>query len=200
MKWLPNALTILRCVLAFIVGWAILAFGTSSILPFLLFVIVAATDFLDGYAARKLNAVTAFGAWLDPVADKLLVAISLLALCYVLNWWWAIVIPTIAIIGRDILITWLRSARPVSLPVTRLAKWKTALEMIGIAGMLICFSYVSPIVNLLQPSNPETLSDTLDGNGVYLMYMSLLLIALAAALSLYTGFLYVRAAFSKTPH
>ncbi|MCF6329115.1 MAG: CDP-alcohol phosphatidyltransferase family protein [Henriciella sp.] len=176
LKWLPNALTILRCILAFVVGWTILQTGLHIWLPFGLFVIVAATDFLDGYAARKLHAVSAFGAFLDPVADKLLVAISLLALCHYTNWNWVLLLPTAAIVGRDLFVTLIRLRPDISLPVSNLAKWKTAFEMIGIAGYLLTFAI---------PSSG-------------LRWGSIALIYLAAALSLYTGYLYLRAAFTKS--
>jgi len=176
LKWLPNALTILRCILAFVVGWTILQTSLHIWLPFSLFVIVAVTDFLDGYAARKLNAVSAFGAFLDPVADKLLVAISLLALCQLTDWNWILLLPTVAIVGRDLFVTLIRLRPNISLPVSNLAKWKTAFEMIGIGGYLLTFAV--PIFQL--------------------RWTSIALIYLAAALSLYTGYLYLRAAFTKS--
>ena len=176
LKWLPNALTILRCILAFVVGWTILQTSLNTWVPFGLFVVVAATDFLDGYAARKLNAVSAFGAFLDPVADKLLVAISLLALCQITNWNWVLLLPTVAIVGRDLFVTLIRLRPDISLPVSNLAKWKTAFEMIGIGGYLLTFAV---------PSSE-------------LRWGSIALIYLAAALSLYTGYLYLRAAFGKS--
>ncbi len=174
LKWLPNALTILRCILAFVVGWSILTMPESW-LPFGLFVLVAATDFLDGYAARKLNAVSAFGAFLDPIADKILVAVSLLALCYLSVWSWLLVAPTVAIVGRDLFVTLIRLRPGISLPVSRLAKWKTAFEMIGIGGYL--FTFALPLVST--------------------KLSSIALIYLAAALSLYTGYLYLRASLTK---
>lgn len=244
MKWLPNALTILRCILAFVVGWAIVRMGHAFhafdqseakfdelskqmlqnivldepggptmvdlfmtpklydesvvILPFMLFVAVAATDFIDGFAARKLNAVSEFGAWLDPIADKLLVAVSLLGLCYVFDWWWVIVVPSVAIIGRDIFVTWLRSARPVSIPVSRLAKWKTAFEMIGIGTVLFAYASVPLIMAHYKASSiEEWLYDT-EQVGIWINLTGLALLWLAAALSLYTGWQYVRAAFGKS--
>lgn len=174
LKWLPNALTILRCVLAFVVGWSILTM-TAGWLPFALFVLVAATDFLDGYAARELDAISEFGAFLDPIADKLLVAIALLALCYLSGWNWLLVVPTAAIVGRDIFVTLIRFRPGITLPVSRLAKWKTAFEMIGIGGYLLYFAV--PMAGLKSTA--------------------IALVYLAAALSLYTGYLYLRASLTR---
>ncbi len=178
LKWLPNALTIARCGLAVVVGWFILEFGrtdqlvlNNAWLPFGVFVLVAATDFLDGYAARKLDAASAFGAFLDPLADKLLIAVCLLAISSLAGWSWLLLGPTLAIVIRDVYVTMIRLRPTVSLPVTRLAKWKTAFEMIGVGGYLLGF----PL--------PLALLET----------ASITLIYLAAGLSLYTGLLYLRA-------
>ncbi len=172
MKWLPNALTITRCILAFFVGWTIYQTKAPTWGPFVWFTLVAATDFVDGYAARKLGAVSAFGAFLDPVADKLLVAISLLAICYRADWHWILLAPTLAIIARDLFVTLIRLRPRVTLPVTRLAKWKTMFEMAGIGGYLAWLGWPQPAI----------------------YWASIGLISFAAVLSLYTGFLYVRAA------
>lgn len=137
LKWLPNALTIARCGLAGLVAWWIIAEPATSWLPLLSFILVAATDFLDGWAARRFDAVSAFGAFLDPVADKLLVGLALLALALKQDWTWLVLIPAIAIISRDLVATGLRLMPGIVLPVSRLAKWKTALEMFGI-GALLC--------------------------------------------------------------
>ena len=98
LKWLPNALTIARCILAIVVGYTILDFdrnlragdgaGLMAFLPCALFSFVALTDWLDGWLARKLNAESAFGARLDPIGDKLLSASTLLALSFIENWAW----------------------------------------------------------------------------------------------------------------
>jgi len=180
LSWLPNALTIARCGLAFVVGWLILFSTPASFWPVVAFVIVASTDFLDGWAARRLEATSAFGAFLDPVADKLLVGISLLALSALQDWALVLLIPTAAIIVRDVIATGLRLFPSIEMPVSRLAKWKTALEMIGIAALLTA----SP------------LSAELIRTG------GLILVWLAAALSVYTLGIYVGAilADAKRPH
>jgi len=169
LKWLPNALTLARCGLAGLVAWWILSAPASSWLPLISFVLVAATDFLDGWAARRFDAVSAFGAFLDPVADKLLVGLALLALAHQQNWAFSVMIPTIAIIARDAIATGLRLMPKIHLPVSQLAKWKTALEMVGIGALLLA----APL-------------------GLDLIWMTgLALIWAAAALSIYTLGLYV---------
>ncbi|MEO1187759.1 MAG: CDP-diacylglycerol--glycerol-3-phosphate 3-phosphatidyltransferase [Pseudomonadota bacterium] len=137
LTWLPNTLTIARIALACVVGWLILTLPATSIWLVPSFVLVALTDFVDGLAARKLNAVSALGAFLDPVADKLLVGLSLLALAATREWTLLLLIPTALILLRDVIATGLRLVPSIEMPVSRLAKWKTALEMIAIVALLL---------------------------------------------------------------
>src|SRR3954470_22241396 len=81
MIGLPNALTILRIVLVPVFAVAFVMPGeVSRIVAFLVFVIAGVSDWLDGFAARKLNAGSEFGRMLDPIADKVLVAVALMML------------------------------------------------------------------------------------------------------------------------
>lgn len=180
LAWLPNVLTIARCLLAGVVAWLIITQPPTSVWPFVAFVAVAMTDFIDGWAARRLRAVSEFGAFLDPVADKLLVGSSLVALSYLQAWDMLLLIPSLAIITRDLVATGLRLIPSIEMPVSRLAKWKTALEMIGIGALLAA----SPLA--FQP----------------IWTLGLIVIWLAAALSIYTLGLYVGTAFAKPkrPH
>lgn len=145
-SWLPNALTLARCGLAVWVGWLIYTYPALSFWPFLAFVGVALTDFLDGFAARRLNAVSSFGAFLDPVADKLLVGISLAALTITRDGLLALAIPTLVIVVRDFTATGLRLMPGVEMPVSQLAKWKTAIEMLGISALLLAALWVVGLV------------------------------------------------------
>ena len=211
MKWLPNALTILRCILAFVVGWAILKIDIGptdqllmvwSTISLTLFATVAITDYLDGYLARKLDATSEFGARLDPIADKLLVAVSLLALSEVSGWAWFLVVPTVIIIVRDLGVTLLREAfkNVQTLSVTKLSKWKTAAEMVGIGTCLFALASVSSIAVALGTTDVLPLVFVLTPVSMVSFGLGLTAIGLiwiAAALSLYTGFQYARAAFSK---
>jgi cardiolipin synthase len=104
-----------------------------------IFIAAGITDYLDGYYARVWNQQSAFGRMLDPIADKLLVASCLLMLAAdgTINGWslWAAVV----ILCREILVSGLReylAALRVSVPVTKLAKWKTTAQLIAIGFLL----------------------------------------------------------------
>ena len=169
LKWLPNVLTISRCVLAALVGWLIMNAAPGSAWPLVAFILVALTDFIDGWAARRFDAVSKFGAFLDPVADKLLVGLSLIALTVLSDGDWVILIPTGLIVARDIVATVLRLFPQIEMPVSQLAKWKTALEMVGIGALL----FAGPMASALVWS------------------VGIVLVWAAAALSIYTLGLYV---------
>jgi cardiolipin synthase len=139
------------------------------------FVIAAVTDFFDGYYARMWNQQSAFGRMLDPIADKLLVASCLLMLAAdgTIKGWslWA----AIVILCREILVSGLReylAALHVRVPVTQLAKWKTAVQLVAI-GFLIAGEAGEVI---LPPTIPI---------GITLLWVS-------ALVTLYTGWDYFR--------
>ena len=180
LTWLPNALTIARCCLAAFVAWLILSEPAQSLWPLIAFILVALTDFVDGLAARRLNAVSAFGAFLDPVADKLLVGFSLIALSALSGWPWILIIPTGLIILRDVIATILRLFPKIEMPVSRLAKWKTAIEMIGISALLVAGPAQSTII----------------------WQSGIVIVWAAAALSIYTLGLYLGSSLTKEerPH
>lgn len=227
LKWIPNALTLLRCALAVISAGAILlrevvetaliragldwhAAGRPqageagypdlmtrlgladlnhlSTVALGAFLLAMLSDWLDGYLARRLDAHSAFGAWLDPIADKLLVGLVLISLSLTLQTW-LMTVPAALIICRDLFISWLRGrlGGGFALPVMRAAKWKTALEMIAIALML-----ASPLIS-------PTTSIELFVGGVAKAGLTLLWVA--AALSAWTGWIYWRSARddSKAP-
>ncbi|MGB6230624.1 MAG: CDP-diacylglycerol--glycerol-3-phosphate 3-phosphatidyltransferase [Litorimonas sp.] len=190
--WVPNALTVSRIALipVFIVGILSLEFGWGS--PFAslfvlgpLFALAAFTDWLDGYLARRWNVVTGFGRMIDPIADKLLVAGCLIAFMIASRGHWMFLVPGLAIVFRDILVSGAREHAALTQKVmspTQLAKWKTAFELLGIAVLIVWVlarAYL-PIDSLIP--------DIRDGARV----VGLVLIWLAAALSVYTGALYLR--------
>jgi len=105
-------------------------------LMFWIFLLAAITDFFDGYLARKWNAVSATGALLDPIADKLLVAVALL---YLLEYTNAPIGAVGIILCRELYIAGLReflAKRQIDLPVSRGGKWKTALQLSAITLLL----------------------------------------------------------------
>ena len=139
---LPNILTISRIVVMPLIFMSI--YFTSyawAILAGVLFVAASITDYLDGYLARAWNETSAFGRLLDPIADKLLVATALVVILVKPNMYslGVTVIPAFVILCREILVSGLREFLRevnVGLPVTKLAKWKTAFQMTALAMML----------------------------------------------------------------
>ena len=136
-----------------------------------LFVTASITDWLDGYVARIWQAQSNIGRFLDPIADKLLVATALLLL---VNYDHADLLPAIAIVCREILVSGLREFLAeirVGVPVSRLAKWKTGVQMGAITFLL------------LGVGGPDWLHAALIGR---------ILLWIAAALTLVTGYAYVK--------
>ena len=104
-----------------------------------MFLLASITDYFDGYFARLYKVQSNFGRCFDPIADKLLVSVSLLMLTNFSDSIY-ILIPSIIIICREILVSGLReflATLNVGVPVTRLAKWKTAFQMTAITALLL---------------------------------------------------------------
>ena len=139
---LPNILTISRIIVIPLIFASI--YFTSyawAMLAGILFVAASVTDYLDGYLARAWNETSAFGRLLDPIADKLLVATALVVILVKPNMYslGITAIPAFVIMCREILVSGLREFLRevnVGLPVTKLAKWKTAFQMTALAMML----------------------------------------------------------------
>ena len=117
---------------------AVLALPGKNLLATVMFVLFAATDWLDGYLARKLNQTSSFGAFLDPVADKFLVCASLLVLVHLHR---ADVFVGLIIIGREIAISALREwmaqiGASKSVAVHMIGKLKTVGQMVAIPFLL----------------------------------------------------------------
>lgn len=139
-KELPNLLTLFRIILipviiiSFYIPW-----GFTNIVVASLFLLASITDYFDGYFARLYKVQSNFGKCFDPIADKLLVSVSLLMLTNFSDSIY-ILIPSIIIICREILVSGLReflATLNVGVPVTRLAKWKTAFQMTAITALLL---------------------------------------------------------------
>ncbi len=151
---LPNILTLSRvAVIPVLVALFFLETANGQWIACGVFIFSAFTDFLDGFLARSLGQTTAFGTFLDPVADKLLVASTLLMMVAFGQITGVVVIPAIIILCREILVSGLReylSSFAVSLPVSNLAKWKTTLQMAAIC-ILIVGDAAHPLIPDLIP-------------------------------------------------
>ena len=192
--WVPNALTVGRILTVPILMAGILALGLQeeSILATIpvvagLFIAATATDWLDGYLARKWKVESGFGRMIDPIADKLLVAGCLIALCIVARGSWIFMVPAVAVIFRDILFSVAREHAALTgkvMPPTNLAKFKTAFEMGAIAVLLV---WVIGLAVLPFDDIVPQITKVSHHLGLGLLWI-------AATLSVYTGSLYLRAA------
>lgn len=138
---LPVLLTLLRIILipAF-VGAFFLPVAWSNALCAVLFTLAALTDWLDGYLARRLGQLSAFGAFLDPVADKLMVATALILLVHSIPTPW-VSIAAMIIIGREITISALREwmaqlGSSATVAVSMIGKFKTTAQMLALILLL----------------------------------------------------------------
>jgi len=177
MNWtISNQLTMARVLLIPVfMGTFLIPGDLGHWLSGTLFIIAAITDWFDGYLARSRNEVTPFGRFLDPVADKLLVASALVLL---VSADMAPALLAIIIIGREITIGALRewlAQRATIVHVSLIAKWKTAIQMIAISSLLLHVSVF----------------------GISLHEVGLALLWLAAALTLWSGYEYIRDAWPE---
>ena len=142
MRWtIPNILTLLRIGLipVFMVAYY-LPFSWAHLLTTAIFALAAATDWFDGYLARRLGQVSPFGAFLDPVADKLIVAVALIMLVQSNPTLW-FVVPASVIVGREIAISGLREwmaeiGERVRVAVSVIGKIKTIAQMVALLLLL----------------------------------------------------------------
>lgn len=147
MLTLPNILTLSRIItvplLAFLLWWPNWEFGYG--LAFALYCLMGVTDYFDGYLARSSGAVSKLGVFLDPIADKIMVAAVILVLTaqgilrgpYVGDMH---VIAGLVILVREIAVSGLREflgGLQVSVPVSRLAKWKTTFQLVALGSLIL---------------------------------------------------------------
>jgi cardiolipin synthase len=174
---LPNLLTYARIVMVPMVAGLVMWGGAlAHWLALGIFIIAAITDFFDGWLARRWQLQSSIGRMLDPIADKLLVAAALLALVGDNTIGGAHLWAAIIILCREVLVSGLReylAELRVSVPVTQLAKWKTAIQFIA-----MCFLIAGPAGDVVLPYNTQI--------GLGMLWV-------AAALTLYTGYDYFRA-------
>ena len=149
---LANILTICRIlVIPIIVAFIYLKSPLYGWMAFILFCLASITDYFDGYIARIRNEVSSLGTFLDPIADKLLVASVILILTskeVIADWE---TIPALIILLREIAVSGLREyleGIKVSVPVSKIAKLKTSLQLIALAILILSESGISfiPIV------------------------------------------------------
>lgn len=153
MPKLANILTISRIALIPILMGAFYMNSTvGRWIAAIAFIVACFTDFLDGYVARVWQQTSRLGQFLDPIADKLLVSSTLLLLAGFGRMGPYTMIPAIIILCREILVSGLRevlSELRVSMPVTFLAKFKTALQMVAI-GLLLLGDTVPGEITILK--------------------------------------------------
>ena len=176
---LPNVLTYLRiaAVPAFVASLTLLEGNVARLLAFSLFAAASLTDWLDGYLARAWHQQSALGSMLDPIADKLLVGAALLMLVHDRTIDGVSIWAAVIVLCREILVSGLReylAGLNVKVSVTQLAKWKTTMQMVALAILLI-----APV---MHQYNAE------------LMRLGIGFLWLAALLTLWTGYDYLKAA------
>lgn len=146
IKWfskknIPNFLTTFRLILIPVLVLSFYVPGVAAnIFAATLFTTAAVTDYFDGYYARALKAQSDFGKCLDPIADKLLVIVAIVMLINFHPRNPIILFPGLIIICREVLVSGLReflAEFQVSVPVSRLAKYKTMVQMTAITGLLL---------------------------------------------------------------
>ena len=176
---IPNLLTYARVASAAVVaGLILLGSGEARAAAAGVLVLASATDWLDGYLARRWQQISAVGTAIDPIADKLLVVAVLVPLVSVGVIAGVHVIAVLGLLVREIWVPGLREAlagRAVKLPVTKLAKWKTATQMVAVVLLTVDMGW------LFGPAN---------GVGAVMGTFGLALLWLAMALTLWTGWQY----------
>ncbi len=179
----PNILTMLRILLIPVVVLLVYLPGrTTDMIAVGLFAFACLTDFLDGYFARIWEQSSSLGRFLDPIADKLLVAAVLLMLVGLNRINGISLIAANIILCREILVSGLReflAELNVPLPVSRLAKWKTALQMVALGCLLL---------------------DPISFPGFPYQEIGIAGLWGAALLTLFTGYDYLRAGLEQMGH
>lgn len=173
---LPNILTLSRIVtvplLVALMWWPQWAIG--YLVAYVVYCLMGFTDYVDGYLARSQGTVSKLGIFLDPIADKIMVAAVILILCAngnIAGWH---VIAALIILVREITVSGLReflAGLQVSVPVSQLAKWKTTAQLFALGGLILAGGL--PQFPILQT-------------------LSLILLWTAAVLTLITGWDYLR--------
>lgn len=151
---IPTILTLFRVILIpFFVIAFYLPIAHAPFISALIFVIAAVTDWFDGFLARRLKQTTRFGAFLDPVADKVLVATALVLVTEHYHAWW-ITLPAAVMISREIIISALREwmaeiGKRSSVAVSWIGKVKTSAQMFSLVALLWHPYYWAEIIGMI---------------------------------------------------
>jgi CDP-diacylglycerol--glycerol-3-phosphate 3-phosphatidyltransferase len=196
---LPNLLTAVRVLLipvivvSFYMPWKV-----TNLVVAALFLLASITDYFDGYFARLYRAQSKFGRCFDPIADKLIATVALFMIVSFSSSIF-ILIPSLIIVCREILVSGLREflgSLAVELPVTKLAKYKTALQMAAITALLLAsknsshtyetlmdFFEVEPFLRIFFSGFIET--------------MGIIFLNMAALITMVTGYIYLKLALGN---
>lgn len=184
---IPNLLTYGRIVIIPAVAGLLMWPGdrnddTARWIALFLFIVAAVTDFFDGYLARRWHLTSSLGRMLDPIADKVLVAVVLLVLSADGILFGGHIWAAIIILSREVLVSGLREylgQLRVSVPVTKIAKWKTTAQLVAL-GFLIAGPAGDKIMGQFALYHPVS-------------WIGIALLWVAAFLTLYSGYDYFRA-------
>jgi len=191
MTWtIPNLLSVLRVIAApcLALSFALLDRPDADRVAVLIFLGAALTDYLDGSLARSLGQESAFGKMLDPVADKAMVSIALVVLVSLFELDWQILGPAALILLREVMISGLREfLGDVKLHVTKLAKWKTTLQMAAICLLLM---HGAVGVGIEPPPRHPIIEQALEFASAALGGLGLVLLWIATWFTLVTGWDY----------
>jgi CDP-diacylglycerol---glycerol-3-phosphate 3-phosphatidyltransferase len=175
---IPMILTLARMALipAIVLAYY-LPFRYGHSIAAMIFILAAITDFVDGYLARSWNQTTRLGAFLDPVADKLVIVIALVLVVGQFGKAY-LTVPAAVIVGREIVISALREwmaeiGKRTSVAVGLIGKFKTTLQMLSLILLIIC-----------RRQSPD-----------WLKYAGIGLLYIAAILTLWSMFMYLKAAW-----
>ena len=176
---IPTLLTLLRIALIpVLVMFFYIPWEYSNIATTFIFIVAAITDWLDGYLARKMQVETKFGAFLDPVAVKIMVVFVLVLVVQTEASVW-MTLPAAIIIGREITISSLREwmaeiGQRATVKVSHIGKWKTTTQMIAIG----CLLYSDELI------------------GISMQLLGLVMLYIAAILTLWSMMSYLKAAYT----
>jgi len=189
MWTIPNQITLFRIILIpiFIIVFY-LPISWNHFGAFAVFWLASVSDALDGYLARKLNQSSAFGAFIDPVADKLMVAAALIMIAEDFGVWW-VSVPAMVMIAREIFISALREfmsskGKRDVVAVSTLGKYKTAAQMLGIMGLIWQPDYDIPLIVFDFPHE-------------ILMFAAYAFYYVATILTIWTMLIYFKAAWPE---